>query len=127
MEWRSEAAHVWFQPLAISELICFRVRLSSICPSAGLIPQQDERVQLQAYFSGFFLHACLHSPDSPQAVLSMDSSIRHIKVLITAALTVLAIAAMSALESQTPDRPDTSQPIKLEMIRKAVIASRGLL
>jgi hypothetical protein len=58
----------------------------------------------------------------------MNFPTRHIKVLITAALTVIAVAAMTATESQPTDQPaDASRPIKLEMIRKAVIASRGLL
>lgn len=60
-------------------------------------------------------------------MLSISSSVRHIKVLLTAALTVIAIAATAATKAQPVDQPDTAPHIKLEMIRKAVIASRGLL
>lgn len=61
--------------------------------------------------------------------MSMNLPVRHIKALITAALTVTAVAAMAATDAAqtTNQQPDASRPIKLEMIRKAVIASRGLL
>lgn len=61
--------------------------------------------------------------------LSMNFSTRHIKALITAAITVIAVAAMASTEAQTTENQpkETIRPIKLEMIRKAVIASRGLL
>lgn len=64
-------------------------------------------------------------------MLSRNSSIRHIKALFTATLTVSTIAATVAIKTQSTNQPtsqpDAGQPIRLEMIRKAVIASRGLL
>jgi len=64
-------------------------------------------------------------------MLSLNFPNRHIKALLTATLTVITIAATVTLKPQSANQPTTQpdaiEPIRLEMIRKALIASRGLL
>lgn len=58
----------------------------------------------------------------------MTLSLRHFQTLITAAFAVLAlIATVSPNANPTANQPSMNhQPLTLEMIRQAALASRGL-
>ena len=83
----------------------------------------SDQVQLLTQSSTQFSPSPAVSP-----VLPMTLSLRHFQTLITAAFAVLAlIATVSPNANPTANQPSMNhQPLTLEMIRQAALASRGL-